>query len=313
MKKLLMSGKRKPLRKVYMAFLIVIIQIVQSPAEVNAKKLTAQQIPDSCLKVMTYNIRYDNPGDGTNAWKFRRKPLVTLIKNYKPDILCVQEALVNQMEYIDSCLTDHHYYGVGRDDGFYKGEFSGIFYNNTLFEVQDSGTFWLSDTPAIAGSIGWDAACIRVVTWLKLKGKEDDLTFYIFNTHFDHIGSLARKESSKLLLAMIDTIAQDTPVIVAGDFNFNEADETFRSIVQQTGYQHHLLSARTTAKLSSGPPYTYIGFCFTGVPGEIIDHIFVSDPIEVISYSVLEDNQDGIYPSDHLPVLVKIKKDAIPR
>ncbi len=137
----------------------------------------------------------------------------------------MQEALHVQMNDLQKALPDFKYAGVGRTDGKQDGEYSAIFYNAKKLQLLESKTFWLSETPTVAGSKSWDAAITRIVTWAKFKDIESSKTFFVFNTHFDHIGKVARRESAKLLLKKINEIAGNSSVIITGDFNATPGDE----------------------------------------------------------------------------------------
>ena len=167
-----------------------------------ADSLQAQELP---LRVMSYNIRLDAQVDEQAGWGWskRKQALCDLITLVNPDLFGLQEVVVNQLEYIAAQFPDYAYVGSGRDDGKSKGEFSPIFFNKVKFDLLASGTFWLSETPEVVGSKGWDAAICRVCSWVKLKSKQSGKVFFQFNTHFDHIGKQARAESAKLILRKI--------------------------------------------------------------------------------------------------------------
>ncbi len=257
------------------------------------------------VSVMTYNIRLNTPDDGTNAWKFRRPAVIALINAHQPDIFGVQEALHGQMKDMEHDLPGYSWFGVARDDGKTTGEYSAVFYEKKRFKRLDGSTFWLSGTPDMPGSKGWDAACVRIVTWVKLKDRCTGGTLFFFNTHFDHMGTVARMESAKLLLARVKEIAGDSPVMVTGDFNSRESEDPYLILTNEKE-DFHLTDTRRSAAITEGPDYTYMGFDFVGEPGEVIDYIFVRNFKEVLSHQITTDNTGGIYPSDHLPVMARI-------
>jgi len=154
------------------------------------------------LKLMTYNIKYDNKKDTVNNWNDRKESLVRLIRHYQPSFIGTQEALHHQVTFIDSNLTNFSFIGVGRDDGKQKGEYTSIHYDNTLYIVLDSNTFWLSKTPEKV-SVGWDAAMERICTYGLFENLKTKIKFYVFNTHFDHMGVKAREKSANLILREI--------------------------------------------------------------------------------------------------------------
>ena len=253
------------------------------------------------LSVMTYNIKLDYPKEGENSWTNRKPFFIAQIKFHAPDIFGVQEALPNQMKDMDSLLPQYSYVGVGRDDGKDEGEYSAIFYNNDKFKVLNSSTFWLSETPYQV-SMGWDAVCNRICTYALFEDKASGKQFWMFNTHFDHVGVEARKNSATLIIQTIKDInTEKLPVILSGDFNMEDTHESIQFIEQ------HLQDSKAIANLVFGPTGTFNNFEFNIPVIRRIDYIFVSQSITVDKYAVLSDSWDCKYPSDHLPVFVTIK------
>lgn len=254
------------------------------------------------MNIVTYNIRYNTPSDKENAWPNRRGDVMKLLKLHKADIFSVQEALYDQVMNLKDGMPGFDYVGVGRDDGNINGEFSAIYYNSNRYALIENGTFWLSQTPKIP-SKSWDAALNRICTWARLRDKQTRKTFYIFNTHFDHKGVKARKESAILILKKIGEIAErNEPVILTGDFNLTPEEKPLGLIRQK------LKDARQISEtVPQGPVGTFNDFDFTSKLENRIDYIFVNKMIEVKKYSVLTDSNDNRYPSDHLPVLAEIQ------
>jgi endonuclease/exonuclease/phosphatase family metal-dependent hydrolase len=252
------------------------------------------------LRLMTYNIRYDNPGDGENAWPLRKAGLVALIRFYSPDIFGIQEGLPQQVRYIDDELGDYQYVGVGRD-GEGKGEHSVIFYNQTKYAVAETHTFWLSETPNEI-SKGWDAALPRVCTYALLMEKKTNRKFWVFNTHLDHIGAMARKNGVGLILSTIRKVnTQRLPVVLMGDFN-SEPDSEVIALARK-----EMDDSRIVSQIPPfGPTGTFNAFEFNKPVTKLIDYIFVSRGSgSVLKYAVLSNSDNLHYPSDHLPVLVE--------
>lgn len=257
------------------------------------------------LTLMTYNIRYDNPGDGVNSWSQRKEFVSSLIQFHGADIVCIQEGLSQQVKYLHDALQGFEYCGTGRDDGKEAGEFSAIFFRKEVLDVLADSTFWLSPSPSVP-SKGWDAALPRIVTWASFRVKASGQTFFVFNTHFDHIGETARRESARLLLEQIQRIAGQEPVIVAGDFNSTEQDSAYHILVAPVDSVPLL---RDSFRISRLPHYgvasTFFGFdARTMDPGQRIDFVFVTRRVTVLRHGTLTDFRDGRFPSDHLPVLV---------
>ncbi|MFP4093136.1 MAG: endonuclease/exonuclease/phosphatase family protein [Cyclobacteriaceae bacterium] len=257
------------------------------------------------FNVMSYNIRYDNPGDSLHAWPYRKERVANLIKYHEADLLGMQEALEHQVQYLDSTLSEYAWVGVGRDEGKSEGEFSPVFYKKDIFELLDWGTFWLSETPE-EPSTGWDAALPRIATWTKFRHIRSGDTLYYFNTHFDHRGEKAREESAQLIRQKVEEIAGDEPVIVTGDFNTPPDSPPYAAMVAED----RLMDAFGLSALPhQGALSSFSGFeVKAGLePNRRIDFIFVSPQWEVQKHAILTDSQEGAYPSDHLPVIARVK------
>ena len=261
--------------------------------------------------VISFNIRYDNPGDGKNAWPNRKQLVANLVQFHRADLLGVQEALKGQLDDLSQLLPEFGWLGVGRDDGKEKGEYSAIFYRKDRFEILQQGTFWLSESPEQPGSVGWDAAITRLVTWAKFRDRSGQKSFFLFNTHFDHVGEQARQESAKLLLQRIQSLAPSLPVIVTGDFNAAASSATYRILVGSSAHQTTsqpalLANAREVSSLPHyGPDWTYHDFG-RAVARTGIDHILVNRLIKVLRHGSIADPEGGPYASDHLAVLAEV-------
>jgi endonuclease/exonuclease/phosphatase family metal-dependent hydrolase len=263
--------------------------------------------PDAnILKVITFNIRYDNPDDSLYAWPNRTKIICNFLKNEKPDLLGMQEVLAHQYEYLDSVLTDYSSVGVGRTDGAKDGEMNPVFFRKDRFELIRTRTFWLSDTPEIAGSKAWGADLPRIVTWIELSEKTTHEHFYFFNTHFAHDSDSAGIMSSGLLLNKVDSIAAGFPFVITGDLNMLISDKGYEIL---TGpYESVPLLSDTyevTEKRPVGPAYTFNGFSESKKTGRI-DYIFVRNGMKVLEHRTFIKKEHGIYISDHWPVMAKI-------
>lgn len=261
------------------------------------------------MKVMTYNIRYAGAADtGVIKWNHRKYFISSIIRYHEPDIIGMQEVTAVQLRYFDSTLNNFSHAGAGRDDGRQGGEFSPVFFNSKLYEHLAGSTFWLSPTPQ-QPSKGWDAALPRICTWVKLKDRRTATVFYVFNTHFDHVGATARKESAKLLLRHIHRIAGEMPVILMGDFNSEESDVPIDILTAVNEKQGNAFS--DAMKISKTPHHgsnsTFCGFDVKqGIIGGRIDYIFVSADIKVLTHATLTDFKGDHFPSDHFPVMSEV-------
>ena len=255
------------------------------------------------LSVMTFNMRYDNPEDGQNNWRFRRERIAGVIKAQEVDVLGTQELLSNQFNDLSGLLTGYQGVGVGRLDGAESGEYCAVFFRKDRFTLLDSGTFWLSETPEVVGSLGWDGACERIATWVVLRDRDGRELFFI-DTHLAHVGQVARDEGVSLLMKRIETLSGGRPVILTGDFN-SEPGSSVVAHVQKDGV---LRDAKAIAAQRSGTDWSFSDFGqIPEAERPLLDYIFVSGDIEAVRYEVLPDIFDGGYVSDHAPVMAVVK------
>jgi endonuclease/exonuclease/phosphatase family metal-dependent hydrolase len=253
------------------------------------------------IKLITYNIRLNTQADGVNAWPLRKEKFGNLLNQYNANIWCFQEVLHNQLIDLKAMLPEYSYVGVGRDDGKEAGEYSPIFYKNSLYQLVSSGTFWLSPTPNIVASKGWDAAITRICSWAQLEDRTTHKVFFVFNTHFDHIGKKARKESAKLILSKMNEVANDKPIVLAGDFNSEPCSKAYKTIAKNK------IIPFTDSYSKQKDNCTFTGFKVNGGICKRIDFIFFNNYFEKITYLIITDNNGTYYPSDHLPVLTLLK------
>ncbi|MBF2708593.1 endonuclease/exonuclease/phosphatase family protein [Flavobacterium soyangense] len=254
------------------------------------------------LKLMTYNIRLDVAVDGENDWTHRKDFFTSQIQFYEPDILGVQEATPHQVTDIATALYQYSFIGIGRE-GIGKGESSNIYYKKDGFKLLESNTFWLSETPDKI-SKGWDAACNRVCTYGLFKDLKTKETFWVFNTHLDHIGELARTNGILLILSKIKELnTKNYTTIFMGDFNSEPKEERIIALNKEMNDCRKISEDKPF-----GPSGTFNGFKHNEAVTALIDYIFISKNSEfkVKKFAVLSDSKDLRYPSDHLPVYVKI-------
>ncbi len=267
---------------------------------VTTSTLPAQHNEATTLRIASFNLRYDTPNDGENAWPHRKEMVKGLIRFHALDIVGTQEGLKHQLEGILE-LDNYTYTGVGRDDGKDRGEHSAIIYNKDRFSLLEHGDFWFSETPE-KPSKGWDATCCnRICSWAKFKDTASGKEFFVFNAHYDHQGQEARRNSSTILLGRIDQIARGYPVFVTGDFNAVPEDEPIQAIYNSGRLNDAYL-------VTEQPPYgtvgTFTGYRLDAPMKNRIDYVWVTPGITVKRYGVLNDIQYGRFPSDHFPVVV---------
>ena len=258
------------------------------------------QTSEQFHSLISYNIRYHNDWDIQNSWSLRKNKICQLIEQYDPSIFGIQEGLLSQVSFIDSALIKYDYVGVGRDDGKTKGEFCAIYYDTTRFKIGENSTFWLSETPNVV-SVGWDAALERICTYGLFKDKNSGKEFWVFNTHFDHLGVISRKRSSSLILKKINELnTRSLPVILMGDLNSLPASDPIKVLKNSLvdGLQISLENLE-------GPEGTFNGFDMALAIEKRIDYIFTKN-IKVLTYRHIDDRlENNRQISDHLPVMIK--------
>jgi endonuclease/exonuclease/phosphatase family metal-dependent hydrolase len=285
----MIPGKSNSLNGLIAAAALALVAMTSSAAPAN-------------LRLMTYNIRLDIASDGENDWAHRREWVASQVRWLHPDIFGMQEVLPNQKTDLIAALPEYQVLGGGRDDGKDQGEASPIGFDRGKFALVDSGLFWLSTTPTVP-SKGWDAAYNRVATWVRLRAKGRREAILAINTHWDHIGMVARKESAAQIVRWIAANAQRCDrVMLFGDFNSEYDSEPLRR-VRESG----LRDAREVTKSPPfGPSATFNGFKNPDPAGRAIDHFLLGKEIDVDRYLVLAQLIDGRWPSDHFPVLVDV-------
>jgi endonuclease/exonuclease/phosphatase family metal-dependent hydrolase len=259
------------------------------------------------LRVMTYNIRFDNPADqGTRySWSARRDRVASVIRFHQPAIVGIQEGLLHQVMDLEDRLDGYEWVGVGRKSG--GDEYNAVFYRTRRVELLAHDTFWLSTTPNEPGSISWGAGLPRIATWVRVRDRVSGDTLLVMNTHFDHESREAQTKSARLLAEVVPQRAKGAPAVVMGDLNVEpdtppidalhgpEAPGTLRDAFDITETPHH------------GPVSTFNHFNPTVLPGRRLDYIFVSAGVRVLRHGHLGTRWNGAFPSDHLPVLVDLR------
>lgn len=275
-----------------------------------------------CLTILTFNVRYGTAPDGDNAWPKRRdlffdtlRPLAALPSSFEdyvngqPGIVCFQEALAFQVKQTVETLPGYVASYAGRDDGKDMGESCAILYNAARFNLEDSGTFWLSDTPEVVASNTWNAGCTRVCTWVRLtdiwaKVPYECPKFYVFNTHLDHIREEARVKGMTLILSRIAQRSHpEDPVILTGDFNAGEKSETVQLATRSFIDTYRALHPADAP--DAEPAGTFNNFK-NKTDGEKIDYILVPPHTLVGRAEIIRTTRDGRNASDHFAVMASI-------
>jgi endonuclease/exonuclease/phosphatase family metal-dependent hydrolase len=272
--------------------------------------------PDDTLSIMSFNIRYGSASDGPNHWNLRKDLVFSVLEDQQPDVVGLQEALGFQINQITATVPGYSSIGVGRDDGKTKGEYSALLYRSDRFDIQDSSTFWLSETPHVVASMSWNTACTRICTWALLKDKISERHFYVYNVHLDHVSQEARAKGVKLVLERIAQRKTLAPAFITGDFN---AGETNRAITQirepaftaktdttASPKTVHLVDTFRMVHPDAKPVGTFNGFRGAAT-GQKIDYVFAMDHLNILSADILRMHRSGRYPSDHFPVTATVR------
>ena len=277
-------------------------------AQPDAKGQAAPASSAPTLRVMSYNIRTGNANDGPNRWDLRKDLCVSRTTTFDADLVGLQEAIVYQRDFFHDKLEGFGVLGTAVKDGKRNGEFTSILYRKSRLELVDSGTFWLSKTPEDPGSRGWDAKLPRNATWGIFKDRKvDGREFLYLNTHFDHVGDEARRESAKMVRAFLEEHAkgpsagsgQSRPVIVTGDFNAHPDSPPYRLIVKGGEGDKPLVD---TFLALHPEPAEGTAHGFSGKGHARIDWILCSSSFEVREAEIDRHHEGNLYPSDHFPI-----------
>ncbi|WP_335999511.1 endonuclease/exonuclease/phosphatase family protein [Halorientalis halophila] len=262
------------------------------------------------LRVMSYNVRYPSQGSGKHAWDNRREPVTTTIRFHRPDVVGLQEAHRSQVDDFRTGLPGFEWLDAGRAGPDTYGDHPALGFRSERFTLEVDGSFWLSETPDAPGR-GWDAALSRKVRFVRLRDEVADRSLYHFNTHFDHRGVTARRESALLLRQRIHEIAAGSPVVVTGDLNCRPGTEPYRLLTDDSAADGRPL--RDTAAIATLPPHgpaTSMTTFTNLVPEKKIDYVFVDPETAATQHGICSDTyENGRYPSDHLPVLADVVPD----
>ncbi len=252
------------------------------------------------LRVMSFNVRCAPANDGINNWANRRELCLKTIRDWKPDLLGTQEAVETQYEALVAGLPEMQIVGVARDDGKRKGEWSALLFRPDRFELIDSGTFWLSETPDVPGSRSWDSSLPRICTWALLRDKQAGRELLCANTHLDHVGKIARQESARLIARKLPELARGAPVILMGDFNAYEDESSYAALTSPLG--GFIDTYRQLNPTRGEDELTY--HAYTGKKnGSRIDYILHTNQLRTVEAQIMHTPAtNGVYPSDHYPI-----------
>lgn len=258
------------------------------------------------LTVMTYNLRYASETP-PNAWTQRRPLMKACLEAAQPDLIGTQEGLYGQLKDLAADLPAYDWIGTGRDGGS-RGEFMAIFYRRARFEPLEYDHFWLSDTPEVIASSTWGNTNRRMVTWVRFRDRESGAEFYFWNTHLDHALQGAREKAARLIRERVQALKTRLPVLLVGDFNaVAGANPVYDLLVREGGFQDTWTLARERRNADYN---TFNGFAPPKREGQRIDWILVRGEAEVEWSEIVIFARDGQFPSDHFPVVARLRLRA---
>lgn len=251
------------------------------------------------MRVVSFNIRYDEPADGDHIWGRRIPALAAVWEQFDADVIGIQEGLPHQVNTIHALFSQYDWFGRGGNPDS-SGEHEAIFYRRDRFQCLESGHFWLSNTPFVPGGRCFDNPGIRMASWVRLWDTVTKTPWFILNTHFDVRSEFSRNESSKLIRKFLDqrvSVSED-PVIVMGDLNADPDSEALKTFIANGDFVDAL-------KVAGDTRMTYHGFKGEGT--HRIDYILCNRRIQVKLGHVITDSYGGLYPSDHYPILAEVE------
>jgi len=283
---LIRRTKKHKIRQAVTSLLCLLVLFMEA-AEVNASKPS--------ITVVSWNIQVgsDDKISGNN-WPNRKIALSTILSREAPDIICVQEATLPQLQYLNRSLAIYDRLGVGRDDGITKGEHCAILYKKSRFLALKSGTFWLSDTPDTSKST-WDGIYKRICTWAHFRDRISNAEFCVFNTHFP-LNPLAHEKAARLVIEKLSALCPKQSTFLAGDFN-SFPDSKAWSLIKEAGYSDSEVAVGRSRVSNTYQVFGHGVMC--------IDAIFVPLKIRVTQHKLLEDKINDVYPSDHFGTLIE--------
>jgi endonuclease/exonuclease/phosphatase family metal-dependent hydrolase len=252
------------------------------------------------MRLMTFNLRFATPLDGPNAWEYRKELVVELILARGPHLLGTQEGTVPQLEYLAQHLP-RYLPLIGHRDVDPTCQYPTIFYREDLFQVAESGEFWLSETPAVHRSTSWDSAFPRMATYGLFQERGRDLWFYFIDTHLDHISAQARLQGARMIREHFFPL--EKPLILVGDFNESPDSPVYRQFLGPGSPLQDSWRALHPAGEEATTQHNFDG----SSRGSRIDWILLSSLFRVKEAFIVTDNWNGRYPSDHYPYAAEVE------
>jgi endonuclease/exonuclease/phosphatase family metal-dependent hydrolase len=260
------------------------------------------------MTLMTFNLRYNTPNDGANIWTNRIDRVAQIMLDHDPLIIGTQEGYHVMLTDLQERLADYTWIGKGRM-GEHENEHCAIFYKKQELEVLDQGQFWLSETPDVPASQSWDSNLPRICTWARFVHRASQKQFFLYNTHLDHMGHQARQYGAMLIWDLLRTHREafGLPAVITGDMNSLPHQLPIRFLRGEDEIEGRRTSLKDAYSVLPGKIGLTAHSFEGGDEGEPIDYIFVTPDIEVLETSVDRRRINGGYPSDHYPIIAKIR------
>jgi endonuclease/exonuclease/phosphatase family metal-dependent hydrolase len=262
---------------------------------------------------MSFNIRNGNANDGANHWNLRKEFLYDVIREHAPDVLGLQEAVRFQLDALNQHFPEYGEVGIISDSTRHTGQYVSILYLKDRFEVHDSGTFWLSDTPT-QPSKSWGNHHLRNCTWARLVDKATQQPFYVYNTHLDDGSQPSREKAAQLIMQRFHRQTHRAPLILMGDLNVAEDNPVIAYLTgngKLNGEATPLIMVDTFRFIH---PYETTVGTFNGFKGYAsgpkIDYIFASAEFHTLDAAIVRTSRDGRTPSDHFPLTAHLRFKA---
>lgn len=269
---------------------------IYTPAEKKIRNVPEKE--EESLRIISFNVRCAD--DLYGSVKGRSQLVTSAIRQYKPDSFGVQEATPRWLDAIDAELGDDYACVAQLRDDTDGAEASAVYYLKDKYELLDSGTMWLSETPEVFASKLEKSGCTRVATWATLKDKTSGKIYTHLNTHLDHLLEEVRVEQVKILETKIEELkAQGYPIVCTGDFNTYEGDEAYNEMITCLNDSKYL--AADTDKGKTFHDYGLVLF-----ENRPIDFVFVSEGITVNRYKIIDEKINMMYLSDHYGICVDL-------
>ncbi len=287
---------------------VILILVAAAMAACNPAPQSKEGGSELTVDVMSFNIRYPTKRDGKNQWVHRKELVCEVIRQQSPDVIGVQEAVRFQLDDLRAALPTYGEVGVGREGGA-KGEYSAVLYRADKFDVADSGTFWLSDTPEVP-SVHWGNNLFRICTWARLVHKNTGRAFFVFNTHLDHRSQPSREKSVRLIISRIANRTHQDGFVLMGDFNADEKSLEIAYLkgpqLAENGNPIPLVDTFRVLYPDAKEAGTSSGFAGRR-NGRKIDFIMVTPQTKVLQASIVRTEKKGRYPSDHYPITARLR------